>query len=129
MVQSPSKFFEYVDRPPFRAFEQLSLDYEGDARFHLSGGGVNPGRIKRLMPLPDSAYLKIDGEIISAAHGNYLIDDTGAVYDYLYELDAAIESENTKAYSAAGLPPVFAVSRARIVKVIPLERALELLSA
>lgn len=129
MAKTPAGFFEYIERPPFRAFEQMSLSYENTSLFDLCGRGTKPANRKRLMPLPESAYLKIGGQIVEVVNGCYLMDDSGAVYDYLYDLEAAVESEHTKAYSAAGLPFRFNSAQARSVKVIPLEQALELLSA
>jgi hypothetical protein len=110
-------------------FEQLSMPYEELSFFDLYGREARGDRKKRLMRLPDDAYLKIGGQMIDAANGIYLMDDGGTVYDYLYDLDAAVESEHTRAYSASGLPLRFDAKDAVGVKVIALERALELLES
>jgi hypothetical protein len=129
MAQTSAGFFEYTERPPFSRFEQLSMPYEEISFFDLIGRESRTERTKRLMRLPDEACLKMSGQMIEAVSGTYLMDDGGTVYDYLYDLDAAVESEHTRAYSASGLPLRFDADDAVSVKVIPLERALEILES
>lgn len=122
MVQAPSESFEYIERQFYgrlwqNSFEDMSLwDYIER----------EPGKeeIKKLMPLPDSATLQINGQLLEEC-SRYMLDVQGKVYNYIPELSAAILSENTIAFSEAGQPLKFTTDEARPISVIPLETAME----
>jgi hypothetical protein len=123
LVETPAEKFSYMEQAPTRfynGYAQQTLD--------LWGYMKEPQKEKKelLMPLPDSAYLVIDGHPVKNS-GVYLIDARRNVYDYNHKLNAAVPSENTTAFSQSGTPLRFSKNAAVIVKVLPVELALELL--
>jgi len=126
MANTETEIFEYIERQPvsFSGFEQLAL--VDDETETLSFFGYEPprGQKKKLMPLPQSAHIKINGHLMSNCE-SYLIDESGKVYDYLYDLEVAVRAENTSAYSESGLPLRFDSKNAKSVKVISFESAME----
>jgi putative aminopeptidase FrvX len=122
MILSPtSRKFKYMERSfhsrygygMFSFWDIVDGEYEADPR-------------KRLMYLPESAYLSINGHLVERAT-SHMIDEKGRVYDYVDDIDAAIRAENATAYTRAGLPLKYERKQAKLVQVIPFEEAIELL--
>ena len=56
-----------------------------------------------LMPLPDSAFIRIDGDV-SDSTDFHLIDSLGRVYMYDYDLDMAVQIDGADARTSADTP-------------------------
>lgn len=128
MVSTSSAKFKYEERQARWGRQMTLLDDYDQQVFNLWGHMSEPHKEKKelLMPLPESAYLIIDGHPVEN-RGEYLMDARGGVYDFVHDLNAAVKSENTSAYSSGGTPLRFSGDDAMRVKVLPLERALEML--
>lgn len=64
------------------------------------------GDVATLMWLPEDAYLKDkDGALFEVA--DHLMDESGRVYEYDWELDAAVLLEGVTAHTAEGTPVAF----------------------
>jgi hypothetical protein len=130
MVRAVTEKFEYIETEhnffsffPLPAQRYAPKDVPGiSPRNAKTDGG------KLLMPIPGSAHLKLCGQLIAAGSGTYMIDGAGAVYDYLPDLSAAVITENAKALANTGTPLRFFSDKARKTKVIPFERAIDLLN-
>lgn len=128
MVETPSEKFDFIERHLFSRYSnygeygQQVLDLWG----HM-GREQETGTKEELMPLPDSAYLIINGHP-KDGNESYMMDARGNVYDYVPSLDVAVKLENTAAYSLEGSPVRFAKCDAVRTKVLPLETAVELLN-
>lgn len=126
MVNTTSTKFKYVERE--RQMSLFGSGEYGQQMLDLWGYMSEPLEEKKemLMPLPESAYLVIDGHPIEN-HGDYLMDARSNVYDFVHDLGAAVKAENTSAYTQTGVPLRFDEDDAIKIKVLPLERALEML--
>lgn len=124
MVQSPTERFEYVER----SFSYNQMTFEDIRHWDFGSQRENRSRCKYLMPLPEDASLVMCGYESGEADA-HLIDNTGNVYRYLPELDAAVHSEGLEAYAPDGTAVVFNRKLAKRMSVLTLEAALELLSA
>lgn len=125
MVQAPAEKFEYLERLSYGG-RYGQLYFEPMDLWGLSRRGQSFRQTKSLMPLPESAYLVINGHMVESC-SSYYMDSTGDVFDYLPDIDAAVKSENAVAYSESGLPLRFSEKDTERIKVIPLETALEML--
>lgn len=123
MVQSPTERFEYVER----SFSYNQMTFE-DLRHWDFGGSQRESRSKFLMPLPEDTSLMM-GSYETSETDAHLIDNSGNVYRYLPELDAAVHSEGLEAYAPDGTSLAFNRKLAKRMSVLTLEAALELLSA
>lgn len=124
MVQSPTERFEYVERS--YSFNQMT--FEDIQLWDFGGCREGSPRRKFLMPLPEDSSL-ILGNYETPGSEAYLIDNSGNVYRYLSELDAAVYSEGAEAYAPDGTSLTFNRKLARQMHVLTLESALELLGA
>lgn len=123
MVQTPTEAFEYIERDyGYGGFgEQLPL-------WDICPGAMcEPGDRKLLMPLPETAYVEVNGRQVDNGL-THLIDEKGMVYDYLDELDVAVQTNYTKAYGEDEQLLQFSRRKAQKVRVISLEEALARLS-
>lgn len=82
---------------------------------------VNEIEIMALMPLPDTAHVKTPNGDREECEGQYLLDSTGKVYEFLYDLDAAVERHTLEARSEHGMPVRFKEQEAMEVEVISME--------
>lgn len=123
MVQTSTEHFEYVER----SFSYNQMTFE-DIRQWNFGGGQQESRSKFLMPLPEDTSLMM-GSYETSETELHLIDNSGNVYRYLPELDAAVHSEGLEAYAPDGTVLMFNRKLAKRMSVLTLEAALELLSA
>lgn len=79
--------------------------------------GIGHDDVKCLMWLDESDYLKSeDGSLIEGL--DFLIDESGKVYEYDYNSDAAFLVEGMTAYTEAGTPKHFDFDQAEPVTVI-----------
>lgn len=123
MVQTPTEMFEYIER---------AYDYGGfEGQIPLwdicPGVMSRPDERKLLMPLPETAYVEVNGRRVDNGLAHF-IDEKGVVYDYLDELDAVVRANYAKAYGEGEQPLQFSKRSAQKVKVISLEDALARLS-
>lgn len=126
MVQTSSKSFEYIERQYYRRNWQTS--FEDISLWDFIDREQGKEETKILMPLPDSATLQINGQMLDEC-SRHMMDSQGKVYNYIPELDSAILSENTMAFSKSGQTLKFKSGEAQRVSIISLEAALELLGA
>lgn len=124
MVQSSAERFEYVER----RFAYNQMTFEDIQQWDFGGRRENESRCKYLMPLPEEASLVMGGYESSETDA-HLIDNSGNVYRYLPELDAAVHSEGLEAYAPDGTNLAFNRKLAKRMSVLTLEAALELLGA
>lgn len=126
MVSSSSEKFEYVEAVYFhrslwdgRYYEDM-LDFE---KYYRGGKDVE---IKSLMPLPESAHIRMpDGSMEECDGGQYLIDDVGTVYEYLYDLGVAAPINDCEARSENNIPVRFRDKDAMEIEVVPAEFVLD----
>ena len=90
-------------------------DFEDDWDDDFPGIGYDD--VKCLMWLDESDYLKSeDGSLIEGL--DFLIDESGKVYEYDYNSDAAFLVEGMTAYTEAGTPKHFDFDQAEPVTII-----------
>lgn len=125
MALTQTIHFPYVERKEpigqYSFFGQRSL-------FELLGDTPCETQHKLLMPVPETAHLVMNG-CERLQHSRYLMDRQGAVYLYLDELDAAVESEGIYSCDENGDPPSFSVQKARHLPILSFEAAMERLYA
>ena len=79
-----------------------------------------------LMPLPENAYLKVNGRVVDNRLPHY-INERGNVYDYLDDLDGAVPVEHACAYTQDDQPLEYSEELAVPIQVLTFEEAFELL--
>ena len=79
-----------------------------------------------LMPLPENAYLKVNGRVVDNRLPHY-INERGNVYDYLDDLDGAVPVEHACAYTQDDQPLEYSEELAVPIQVLSLEDAFTLL--
>ena len=109
-----------------KRFTFCEYEYEPIDFFNYLGHNSSNERFKELMPMPDSAYMMMNGALVENGE-EYLMDERGKVYYFVDELNAAVESDYLLAYSESGLPLHFDGEKAKKIKVLSYESALELL--
>ena len=124
MVQTPAGPFEYIER----RYGGRQMSFEDMQLWDFDCFAENKNRSKLLMPLPEDAMLILSG-FETAEVNSHLIDRKGSVYRYLPELDAAVLSENSEAYSCEGTPLTFNRTQAQLMQILTIEEALGLLGA
>ncbi len=123
MIQTPTEAFEYIER---------AYDY-GYFGGQIPLWDICPGVIsqpddkKLLMPLPETAYVEVNGKRVNNGLAHF-VDEKGVVYDYLDELDAVVRAHYAKAYGEDEQLLQFSKRSAQKIKVISLEDALARLS-
>lgn len=117
MVQSQTELYEYME---FNYFSDQLLFEEQNLwdRFKHK---------KALMPLPETARLMMGGGYECSAASPSFIDSSGNVYRYLEDVDAVVQSETARAYDDCGQPINFCSKKAKQIKTISLDEAIELL--
>lgn len=127
MVSSSTEKFEYIETVCFwynnlwggRCYEDM-LDFE---KYYQDTSDIE---IKSLMPLPDSAHIKIpNGDLVECECEQYMIDITGKVYEYLFDLEVAVEMNNCEACSENNMPIRFRDKDAVEIEVVPMEFVLD----
>lgn len=124
MVQTHTGQFEYVERKAhgYRSFGGQTFLWD-----QFSGPtDMRDGR-KTLMPVPETAYVEVNGKQVENGLAHFM-DDKGVVYDYLSALDVAVRADYTKAYGRDGRPLKFSRRAAQKIQVLPLETALKQLN-
>ena len=119
MAQAECSHFAYVRASVSRGFrfwqEQLPMwDTEPEDTY------------SDLMPLPEDAYLKVNGRVVDNRLPHY-IDERGNVYDYLDDLDGAVLVEHACAYTQDDQPLEYSDELAAPIQVLSLEDAFSLL--
>jgi hypothetical protein len=121
MVSAKSKKFEYIETDYLLHGRWGRSYYEDIIDFDSYYAGNSKPRIALLMPLPESAYIKLpSGEFIEN-FGDYFIDDCGKVYEYLYDVDVAVETSGFSAVTAQNTPLPFRFKDAMEIEVLPPE--------
>lgn len=122
MISSPSEKFEYIEAVYFRRSLWGSQYFEDMLDFERYYQGIEDVEIEFLMPLPDSAHIKLaNGDMEECGCGQYMIDDTGKVYEYLFELEAATPMNGCEARSENNMPVRFRDKDAIGIEVVPVE--------
>lgn len=122
MVSSPSEKFEYIEAVYFRRNHWSSQFYEDILDFEKYYQRENDAEIESLMPLPDSAHIKLaNGDMVGCECEQYLINETGKVYEYLYNLEVAAPMNDCEALSENNMPVRFKDKDAIEVEVVPVE--------
>jgi hypothetical protein len=120
-THSKSGAFEYIEAIYLPRGMWGSRYYEEWLDFHGYYNSNDKICIKTLMPLPDSAYIERPNGDLEENFGDYFIDETGIVYEYLYDLDVAIETDGYQAFSASSLPLHFALKDSMELEIFPSE--------
>jgi hypothetical protein len=121
MVSAKSDAFEYIEAVYFPRGIWDSRYYEDVFDFRGYYNSKDKIRIKTLMPLPDFAYVTLPNGDLEENFGDYFMDEAGAVYEYLYDLDVALETKGFQAKSASGLPMQFSLKDCTEVEIVPFE--------
>ena len=125
MIMADSEHFEFIKR--VHDDRQLSMFGScGWVPMELSVAD-GTGKRKALMKLPDACHIVTNGCEI-AGESRYYIDRENNVYNYLAEINAAVESEHTFACDDNGEQIPFFASNAKGIAVITMEDALERLT-
>ena len=126
MVASPSEKFEYIEAVFFHRNLFGGWYHEDMLGFDRHYRGIRDVEIKTLMPLPDSAHIKMpDGKIEECECEEYMIDNTGKVYEYLYDLCVAVEVDGGEARAESNMPVRFKEKDALEIEVVPMEFVLD----
>jgi len=129
IVSTKTVKFDYIESiRPFRSLMggRYYEDFIDFGRYHRMLGDAN---IKPLMLIPESSYIKMpEGDMVDNLD-QYFVDDAGRVFEYLYDLDVAVEAAGYEAFTENGLPVRFRPKDAREVEVVPLEYAIDLAEA
>lgn len=125
IVLTKSEHFEYRERR-FSSYFRTTGNYEEYTLWdYMDNKSDNR---TPMMKLPEGSYVSINGQQMNY-NEHYFIDRKGNVYDYLTQLEAAVPCEGMNAFTNNGIPVSFKPSDSRSIKVISLEKALELLQA
>lgn len=122
MVSAPSEKFEYMEAVYLRRdlwggrFYEDMLDFE---KYYQEKKDIE---IESLMPLPDTAHIRMaDGEIEECGCGQYMIDAAGKTYEYLFDLGVAVEMNGCEARSENNMPVRFRDKDTMEIEVVPVE--------
>lgn len=118
MVSTPSDRFEYIEAMRFSKWERCGF---GSGYSQLDSPQAIP-----LMPLPESSCIRLPGGELRESDIHHLMDEAGKVYEYLFDLDAAVKLEGHMAMSEHGLPIKFRWIDSEYVEVVPPECVFEL---
>lgn len=122
MVSSPAEKFEYIEAVYFHRGLQGGRYYEDILDFEKYYQGGKDVEIESLMPLPDSAHIRMHGgDIEECECVQYMIDDTGTVYEYLFDLGVAVEINDCEARSENNMPVRFKDKEAIEIEVVSVE--------
>lgn len=122
MVSTPSEKFEYIEAVYFRRSLWGSRYYEDILDFEKYYQDVEDIEIQSLMPLPDSAHIKLpNNKMVECDGEQYLIDSAGMVYEYLYDLDMAAQIIDCEAYTENNMPVRFKEKNSVEIEVVPME--------
>lgn len=122
MVQPPTDQFEYIEREMHSCFGGQTFQWN-----HFSGLADRRDNRKLLMPVPETAYVEVNGRRVENGLAHFM-DYKGTVYDYLDELKMAVLADYTRAYGQDGQPLKFSRRVAQKITTLPLEDALARLS-
>ena len=126
MIMADSEHFEFIKR--VHDDRQLSMFGNcGWVPMELSIAD-GTGKRKALMKLPDACHIVTNGCEI-AGESRYYIDRENNVYNYLAEINAAVESEHTFACDDNGEQIPFVAALAKRVPIIAMEEAVEKLAS
>ena len=126
MIMADSEHFEFIKR--VHDDRQLSMFGScGWVPMELSIAD-GTGKRKALMKLPDACHIVTNGCEI-AGESRYYIDRENNVYNYLAEINAAVESEHTFACDDNGEQIPFVAALAKRVPIIAMEEAVEKLAS
>ena len=126
MIMADSEHFEFIKR--VHDDRQLSMFGScGWVPMELSVAD-GTGKRKALMKLPDACHIVTNGCEI-AGESRYYIDRENNVYNYLAEINAAVESEHTFACDDNGEQIPFVAALAKRVPIIAMEEAVEKLAS
>ena len=126
MIMADSEHFEFIKR----AHDDRQLSMFGGYGWVPMGLSIpdSTGKRKALMKLPDACHIVTNGcEIVGESR--YYIDRENNVYNYLAEIDAAVESEHTFACDDNGEQIPFVAALAKRISVIAMEEAVEKLAS
>lgn len=122
MVSSLSEKFEYIEAVYFRHSPWGSQYYEDMLDFEKYYQGRKDVIIESLMPLPDSAHIKIrNGDLVECECEQYMMDATGKVYEYLFDLEVAVEMNDWEVCSENNMSVRFRDKDAIKVEIVPVE--------
>ena len=123
LVSTPSDKFEYMETVYFSRSLRRSRYYEDMFDFDKYYEMMNDTgtETKLLMLLPDSAHLKKPGGELTEIDDQYFIDEAGKVYEYLYDLDVAVEIDGCEARTENDVTVRFDEKDAMAVEVVPME--------
>lgn len=122
MASSPSEKFEYMEAVYFRPNHWCGQFYEDMLDFEKYYQDLEDVVIESLMPLPDSTHIKLgNGDIVECEYDQYMIDVTGKVYEYLFELEVAVPMNDYEALSENNMPVRFRDKDAMEIEVVPVE--------
>lgn len=122
IILTPTGRFSYMDRPS-------GLRYYGAMGGNLSLWDMEEDAAQKpLMELPAAACLTIGNQVIENT-GGYRMDRAGNIYFCLTEVAAAVLMEGIKASSGTGEAVKFNGRRAKTVRIVELDEAMELLRA
>ena len=120
MAQTECSHFRYVRRRT-REFhfwqERLPIwDMDADEKY------------LDLMMLPADAYVRVNGRVVDNGLQHY-IDEQGNVYDYLDDINAAVQMEHANAYMLDDQPLEYCEDLAEPIQLLTLEEAMYLLGS
>lgn len=122
MVSCASEKFEYVEAVCFRRNVWGGRYFEDMPVLESYYQCADDIEIEYLMPLPDSAHIRLpDGVMVECECEQYMIDEKGKVYEYLYDLGAAVEIKDCEALSENSMPVRFRDKDAVEIEVVPME--------
>lgn len=122
MVSSPSEKFEYIEAVYFWRNLWGGWYYEEMPDFKTYYRGSKDIVIESLMPLPESVHIRMsNGDIEECDSGQYMIDAMGKAYEYLFDLEVAVEIEGGEALSENNMPVRFRDQDAIGVEVVSVE--------
>ena len=122
MVSTPTQKFEYIESM-FGGWRLRGGRYYEDAldfnRYYGNRG--KDVAIKPLMMLPGSAHVKMPNGDMVECDEQFYIDEAGMVYEYLYDVDVAVEVPDCEARTENGLPVKYKDEAAINIEVVPVE--------
>jgi len=125
MISAQTGKFEYIEAVLYGKGLWKGGYYEDWYDFEKYYGQKDIG-LMELMPIPDSCYIKAPRQGFLEPDGTFLLDEASTVYEYLGDIEVAVEADGYEAFTENGLPLRFKPEKAIEIEVVTEDYAYDL---
>lgn len=125
MITTKSDHFEYIEAV-YTPYLLGGKYYENVYDFNSYYTSCDDYDIVTLMELNDENYVRTECSEMEECYGQYFIDESGCIYEFLDDIGVMVAKGGYSAHNAQGLPPQFCLSKSDDYEVISELYALEL---